>query len=369
MKALLICATSYSVCTFRLGLIAFLQKEGYKVSIFAFDDKYKKDIEKTGAHFYCISDKNRSLNPFGILLLKGRYCKFLKRIDPDMVFTFMLKPNIFGVLAAKKMGVKHIYSMVEGAGDVFINNGIKWKIIRKVVCELYKKAFKCSKKVFFLNNDDRAEFIERNLVKAEQCEVIPGIGINLEKFAYKPIRKSKTFLMVARMLKTKGVYEYCKCARIVRKKYPDAVFSYLGAEGTVTLADIKEYIDDESINYLGTTTDVRPYYENCTVFVLPSYREGMPMSVMEAEATGRTIIATNVNGCRDAVVDGYNGFIIPRGDYEQMAEKAIWCIEHPEETEQMGRNARMFAEKHFNENEINERIIETLTERRKLRVE
>ena len=140
-------------------------------------------------------------------------------------------------------------------------------------------------------------------------------------------------------------------------------------EGTVTLADIKEYIDDESINYLGTTTDVRPYYENCTVFVLPSYREGMPMSIMEAEATGRTIIATNVNGCRDAVVDGYNGFIIPRGDYEQMAEKAIWCIEHPEETEKMGRNARMFAEKHFNENEINERIIETLTERRKLRVE
>lgn len=352
-KILLITPTSGQVIGFRAKLIETLQQNGYEVSVLTFDREREQEIESKNIKFYCVEDKNRSLNPFKILSLKNKYCKIIKEVKPDIVFTFMLKPNTFGVLAAKKAGVKDIYSMVEGAGDVFINNGLKWKVIRKVVCGLYKKAFKNSKKVFFLNNDDKAEFVQRKLVKKEQCEIIHGIGVDLEKFAYKPIKNYKTFLMVARMLKTKGVYEYCKCARIVKQKYPDAVFNYLGAEGTVTLADIKEYIDDGSINYLGTTTDVRPYLEDALLLLLSSYREGMPMSIMEAEAVGRGIITSNGVGCRDTVVDGYNGFIVPRGDYEQMAEKVIWCIEHPEEAEQMGKNARVFAEENFDEKKIN----------------
>ena len=368
MKVLLICVTSDSVCTFRHGLIKALQNEKIDVSVIAFDDKRKIEIEKFGADFYCISAQNRSLNPVSALSLKHGYFKMIKQIAPDIVFTFMLKPNTFGVLAAEKAGIKNIYSMVEGAGDVFINNGVKWRLIRKVVCHLYKKSFKSCKKIFFLNNDDKADFIQRQLVKPEQCEIIHGIGVDLERFAYKPIKNNKTFLMVARMLKTKGVYEYCKCARIVKQKYPDAVFDYLGAEGTVSLEDIKEYIDDGSINYLGTTTDVRPFYEDCSVLILPSYREGMPMSVMEAEAMGRAIITTDVNGCRDTVLDGYNGFIIPRGDSEKMAEKVMWCLEHPMDTERMGENARKYAEENFDEKKINERIIETLAERRKISI-
>lgn len=359
-KILLICGTSQTVLNFRVGLIRALQAEDIEVSVITLDSVFKKEIVALNVDFYCVEDKNRSLNPFKILSLKNKYCKIIKEVKPDIVFTFMLKPNTFGVLAAKKAGVKNIYSMVEGAGDVFINNGLKWKFIRKVVCGLYKKAFKNSKKVFFLNNDDKAEFIQRKLVKKEQCEIIHGIGVDLEKFAYKPIKNHRTFLMVARMLKTKGVYEYCKCARIVKQKYPDAVFNYLGAEGTVTLADIKEYIDDGSINYLGTTTDVRPYLEDALLLLLSSYREGMPMSIMEAEAVGRGIITSNGVGCRDTVVDGYNGFIVPRGYYEQMAEKVIWCIEHPEEAEQMGKNARVFAEENFDEKKINEFLLSKL---------
>lgn len=363
MKILLLCNTSNSVVTFRKCLISKLKEKGYEVDVCAFDDECKTEILNLGVGFHCIADKNRSLNPLKFLSLKNNYCKVIKEVNPDIVFTFMLKPNTFGVLAAKKMGVKQIHSMVEGAGDVFINNGIKWKIIRLVVCWLYKKAFKSSRKVFFLNKDDKAEFIERKLVKEEQCEIIYGIGVDIEKFAFKPIKNTQTFLMVARMLKTKGVYDYCKCARIVKQKYPNATFNYLGAEGTIQLADIQEFIDDGSINYLGTTTDVRPYYEDCFVYVLPSYREGMPMSIMEAEATGRAIIATNVNGCRDTVVDGYNGMLVKREDYEQMAEKAIWCIENPAETEQMGLNARKYTEDNFDQKKINEKIIEIINDR------
>ena len=356
-KILLICNTSTNVITFRVPLIRTLKAKGLKVSVIAFDDKRKEEIETEGVEFYCVSGSNTSLNPLKMLGLKGEYRKIIEKINPDIVFTFMLKPNTFGVLAAKKSGVKNIYSMVEGAGDAFSNNSLKWKIIRFVICKLYKKSFKGCKRVFFLNNDDKAEFIKRKLVKESQCEIVHGIGVDLQKFAYKPIINHKTFLMVARLVKTKGVFEYCKCARIVKQKYPEAQFNYLGGEHSLKVSDIQEYIDDGSINYLGTTKDVRPFYEDCFVYVLPSYREGMPMSIMEAEAAGRAIIATDVNGCRDTVCVGENGFLVPRGDYMQMAEKVIWCIEHPAETEQMGKNARTFAEEHFNQIKINEQII------------
>lgn len=353
MKILLITPSSQQVIGFRAKLIETLQNNGADVAVLTFDDEHKAIIEAKHIEFHCVSDKNRSLNPFKVLSLKNKYCKVIKEVKPDVVFTFMVKPNTFGVLAAKKAGVKKIFSMVEGAGDVFINDGLKWKIIRKGVCHLYKKAFRNSQKVFFLNKDDKAEFLRRKLVRETQCEIVHGIGVDLEKFAYKPLKNHRTFLMVARMLKTKGVFEYCECARIVRRKYPDAVFNYLGAEGTVKLDDIREYIDDGSIVYLGTTDDVRPYYEDCAAYVLPSYREGMPMSVMEAEAVGRAIIATDVNGCRDTVKIGYNGFLVPRGDASALSEKIVYCIEHPEETELFGANSRKYAEENFDQKKIN----------------
>lgn len=360
-KILLICSTSASVIGFRKALIEKLQSKDFSVSVIAFDKRYKDDIESRGIKFFCINDQNRGVNPLKVLTLIERYKKIIEDISPNIVFTFMLKPNTFGVLAAKKAGVKNIYSMVEGAGDVFINNTLKWKLVRFVVCRLYKKAFKNIRKVFFLNEDDKQEFTDRGLVQSGQCEIIHGIGVDLERFSYRPIKNRRTFLMVARMLKTKGIYEYCECARLVRKKYPDAVFNYLGAEGNVKVADIQEYIDDGSVRYLGTTNDVRPYLEECTAFILPSYREGLPMSIMEAEASGRAIITSDNVGCRDTVREGYNGFLVEKGNAQGLAEKAIRCIEHPEEAEQMGRNSRTFAEEHFDQEKINEKIISILT--------
>ena len=362
MKILLITPTSEQVITFRAKLIECLKKTGYNISVLTFDDKYKSEIINNDIEFHCFKDKNRSLNPFKVFTLKRKYCKVIKLVKPNIVFTFMLKPNIFGVLAAKKAKVEKIFSMVEGAGDVFINNGLKWKLIRGFVCCLYKKAFKNCRKVFFLNNDDKNEFVQRKLVNSSQCEVISGIGVDLEKFKYKPIKNYRTFLMVARMLKTKGIFEYCECARIVKRIYPDIIFNYLGAEGTVKLADIQEYIDDGSINYLGTTKDVRPFYEDCFVYVLPSYREGLPVSIMEAEATGRAIISSLTNGCRDTVSEYYNGFLVNICNIKGMTEKIIWCIEHPNETEQMGKNARQFAEKKFDVIKINQLLVKSIYE-------
>lgn len=360
-KITLIINNSSHIIGFRFNLIQRLKKE-YEVSVIAFDDKYQDDADKMNVKFYCVNANNRSLNLLQNLTIVGQIQKILEDIKPDKVFTFMLKPNTFGVFAAKKAGVKDIYSMVEGAGDVFINTGFKWGMIRKIVCFLYKNAFKSSKKVIFLNKDDKAEFIARGLAKESQCELIPGIGVDIEKFSFQPIKNYRTFLMIARMLKTKGVYEYCETARQVKKKYPDAVFNYLGAEGTVKLSDIQSYIDDGSINYLGTTKDVRPYLAECSLLLLSSYREGMPMSIMEAEAIGRAIITTDNIGCRDTVEDGYNGFLVKLGDTNQAVEKVCYFIEHPEEVVRMGANSRKFAEQHFDSKQINSRLVKLVSE-------
>lgn len=357
MKLIIINPATDSAINFRIPLIREFIGNGWEVVLISGNEERKEVLERENVKFYCVEQKNRGLNPFSMLRYKRKLTEIIRAEKPDAVFTFQVKPNVFGVPAAKKAGVKNICAMVEGLGDVFINDSFKWKMIRRFVCVLYKRAFRWARKVFFLNSDDKAEFLKRKLVKEEQCEIIPGVGVDLEKFTYKPIRNRNTFLMVARMLKTKGVLEYCRAARIVKKTHPEAVFNYLGAEGTLKVADIQEYIDDGSINYLGVTEDVRPYLENSLLLLLlSSYREGLPMSIMEAEATGRAVITSNNVGCKDTVIDGYNGFLCEKGDVQKMAEKAIWCLEHPEEAEQMGKNARTFAEEHFNAKKINEKI-------------
>ena len=140
-KIVLLCVTSQSVLTFRKGLIKKLKEENYHVSVVAFDELHRSEVEALGVDFYCIEDKNRSINPLRLFSLKGKYKKLLKQLQPDVVFTFMLKPNVFGPGAAKAVGVKNIYSMVEGAGDVFINRGLLWKVARRILCFMYNRAF------------------------------------------------------------------------------------------------------------------------------------------------------------------------------------------------------------------------------------
>lgn len=358
-KIMLICVSSQNVLTFRKELIRALQNEGCEVSVVCFDDLYRDKIEPLGVEFISVGDSNRSTNPLKVLALKKKYRAIVEKIKPDVVFAFAMKPNALGVPAAKKAGAAEIYSMVEGAGDVFINNSFKWKLIRVYVSHLYKKAFKISRKVVFLNEDDKKEFIARKLVKPNKCEIINGIGVDVNKFAFRPMQNGANFLMVARMLKTKGVMEYCEAARMVKAVRPQAVFGYVGGEGTITLGDIKSYIDDGSVTYFGTTDDVRPYYEACTAFVLPSYREGMPMAVMEAESVGRAIIATDVNGCRSAVRDDYNGFLIAKGDScaAELANKCIYFIDNPEVAAEMGEKSRTLAENEFDSRVINAKLL------------
>lgn len=360
MKILLVCSKSSVVVNFRKRFIEKLQALGHNVCALAFDNEHEETIKERNIEFHYFNDANRSLNPFKVLSLKNRYAKAIKEINPDLVFTFMLKPNIYGVQGAKKAGYTNIYSMVEGAGDVFIYNSLKWKLIRKFVCHGYKKAFKNSKKVFFLNSDDKKDFVKRGLVKDEQCELIHGIGIDLEHFEYQPIENKQTFLMIARLLHTKGVFEYCESAKIVKEKYPNATFNIVGPEGTIKAEDLKSYTESGIINYLGATTDVRPFINDASVHVLPSYREGLGLVNAEAGAMGRPIITCDTNGTRDTVIDGYNGFLVPIKNSNAIAEKMIYFLENPEQIEVMGKNARKYAEDMFDHRVINKKICEVI---------
>lgn len=356
-KITLISNRNYSVKKFRMGLIKALLNEGYDVSLIIIDDSNERlTIDNVEIHY--INENNRSINPFNKLRLQKKIEDILNKIKPDKVFTFQVSPNTFGAIAAYNCGVKKIFSMVEGAGDVFFYDTLKWKIIRFFTCNLYKKAFKNCKKVFFLNNDDKNEFIERKLVKEEQCVVIPGIGVDTDYFAYKPIKNTNTFLMVARMMPAKGILDYCEVARRVKKIHPEAVFNYIGEEFTLTKKDIQEYIDDGSINYLGWIEDVRPYYEDCYCYISMShYREGIPMVIMEAASTGRATIAIDNIGTKEIVINDYSGYLLTSNDLHHIVNKVLYALENVEETLKLGKNASYIMKEKFNFVKINSYIV------------
>ena len=362
-KVLFVCNSSQSIYTFRLPLIRRMEAAGYRVDTVSFDDKYDELLAQNNVHNHCVDNDNRSIDPLKIFRLKKSLQRLISELSPDLVLTFMAKPNIYGVQAAHKAGIKNVFSMVEGAGDPFLNSGLKWKLIKRIECHLYKKSFRYATKVFFLNRDDQSEFIRMHLVKKEQTALINGVGVDTEKFAYKELdTASNTFIMVARMLTTKGVLDYCECARLVREREPDARFLYLGGEGNLKVSDIEPYVKNGDIEYLGNVPDVRPHLAASLMLVLPSYREGKPMSVMEAEAVGRGVIVADTIGCRDMVMDGFNGFLVNLKDPQDMANKCLRVLRDKTVAKRMGENARKIAETILDQSIINDRIMEVLDE-------
>ena len=361
-KILLICGRTVSVINFRAGLIRALLADGYHVSVLCLNEERREEITALGVDFYCLAGNNRSTNPLRVLSLLGRYKKLIRQLSPDIVFTFQATPNMLGCLAAHRAGVKRIFAMVEGAGDVFVNEGHKWKMIRAAACFLYRRAFRHAEKVFFLNTDDIALFTGRKLVPAAHVERVFGIGVDQTVFTPQPMPEGHpaVFLMVARMVQTKGIFEYCRAAQIVRSKYPQTVFYYLGEEFTVKRSDIQPYIDAGDVRYLGYERDVRPAMTQASCLVLPSYREGMPVTVMEAQSLGRAVIVTDVTGCRDTVKSGYNGYLVPVRDAAALAERCIYLLEHPDLFATMGRNAATFAKDHFDADKINRQILSVI---------
>lgn len=310
------------------------------------------DLDRSGA------------NPFADLGLMKTYRELLRKLRPAAYLGFTIKPNIYGSRVAAREGIPAIPN-VSGLGTAFIGGGP----MQHIVAALYRWGFSRAPSVFFQNDEDRALFVERRIVQPRRARVLPGSGVDLQWFAPAPAMAGPpTFLLVGRLLRDKGVVEFVDAARRVRTHCPAARFQLLGPidDGNRTAVDrrhLDSWVAEGIVEYLGVTDDVRPSIADASAVVLPSYREGLPRSLLEAAAMGRPLIATDVPGCRAVVEDGCNGYLCAVRDPASLADVMLQLANLPaEERRAMGVNARWKVEREFGQDRVITAYLETLAE-------
>ncbi len=359
MKFVLISPKNRTAYNFRGDLIKDIIAKGYEVIVTGPNDIDVEKIEALGARFVKIPMEKTGVNPVSDLKYIKALKKLFKEEKPDITFGYTIKPVIYGAIAAKLAKVKHIYSMIAGAGYVFVAKTTKAKLIRFVVKLLYKIGFACADKVVFMNPDDLNDFTSLKLLKKEKCVMVNGSGVNMERFEKCNIPEEPIFFMLSRALHSKGVAEYLKAAEIVKAKHPEAKFMYLGEidesmQDSLKKEEVQYYIDKGIINYYPEHPDVRIYYRQCSVFVLPSYREGIPRTVQEAMSMGRPVIVTDAPGCRETVMDGKTGFMVEVKNSDSLAEAMCKFIENPQLIKTMGEESYKYCKEKFDVRKINE---------------
>lgn len=369
-KIILLNNTVQNILGFRKHLIQFLITHNYEVYAMATDytDETKRKVENLGAIPVDYSFARGGLNPLADLKNMKQLEKILKKIQPDILFSSFSKPVIFGTLAAKRAKVPKIIAMLEGLGYTFTEqpNGqsFKAKIIKKIQVFLYKIALPKANIVLFLNPDDPRDLLDRYHITVKKREVLGGIGLDFKDytFSYAPTSPI-SFIFIARLLREKGIFEYLKAVEIVKAKYPSAIFKVIGSfdtenPGALKKEELDKYIQKGFITYPGFVNNVNQWITESSVFVLPSYyREGIPRSTQEAMAIGRAVITTNVPGCRETVVQGKNGFLIPKWDIPTLVEAMEYFIENPTEISRMGEESYQIALEKFDGNKINQKLL------------
>ena len=359
MKFLLISPKNRTVYNFRGDLIQKISSCGYDVVVTGPDRTDVDKITALGARFEEIPMNKTGTSVFGDLKYCFRLFQLMRKEKPDITLGYTVKPVVYGAIAAKFAGVKSINSMVTGGGYTFTARTAKAKLLGIIVKTLYKIGFACSDCIIFQNPDDLEEFCQKRLTRKTKCQVVNGSGVNMERFQPMPIPEKPVFFMLSRLLKSKGVLEYLKAAEIVKAEYPDAKFHLLGKfeyqmQDAIEEAVVKDYIDRGIIELFPETSDVRPYYEQCSAYVLPSYREGTPRTVLEAMAMGRPIITTDANGCRETVSVGRNGYLVPVGDAEALADAMKKLIQEPETMKSMAAESVLYCKEKFEVNNVND---------------
>lgn len=353
MRVLLTANSAWNIWNFRRPIVEAFQKAGCRVIILAPEDDAAPYLESLGCEFHALKMDIKGTNPLNDYLLKRRYQRHFRKLKPDVVFSYTIKNNLFGALAAKRLNIPFVPN-VTGLGTAFLSSGI----LQWIAEALYRSAFSKLPIVFFQNEDDKALFVERGLVAPDQVRLLPGSGIDLLRFTASPLPPEDsptTFLMIARLLKDKGVVEYVEAARLVRKKFPLTRFQILGAIGSenrtaIGSDTVDEWIREGAVEYLGTTNDVRPAIEAATCVVLPSYREGAPRTLIEAAAMGRPLIATNVPGCRSVLDHEVTGYLCEVRSAQSLTSAIERFIKlSAEKKEEMGRASREKMEREFSQ--------------------
>ena len=357
---------SWNIVNFRQGLIRGLQAAGWRVIALAPPDEYSGRFGDLGVDYRPIEMDKKGVSPLRDLALLGRYYRALKALKPDIFLGYTAKPNVYGSMAAHALGIP-VINNVSGLGTAFIREGL----LTRIVSALYRTAFRRSATIFFQNEEDRDLFVERRLVAPAKAKLLPGSGIDLARFSPAPPADRGSgfaFLLIARLLWDKGVREYVEAARIVRTEAPEARFRLLGFldvenRTAVSRTEVEAWVEEGLIDYLGVSDDVREAIAAADCVVLPSYREGLPRTLLEAAAMAKPLIATDVPGCRQVVKDGGNGFLCAVRDSHSLAEAMLRMLRaSPAERAALGAAGRARMESEYDERIVVDRYLAAIAE-------
>jgi glycosyltransferase involved in cell wall biosynthesis len=365
LKIIIIGALPKSLTNFRKELIVSLAKHNEITALATNATRAEINIiEELGANYLNYSVQRNGLNPIKDIKTYLKLKKIFIQEKPDLVVAYTIKPIIWGGLAARFSGVNNFYALVTGLGFAFQKGSFIKNILMKTVKVLYRSSLKNAKGVIFQNKDNMQVFIDNKLIDSERCSLVNGSGVDLSLFSKSKLSNEYSFLLIARLLGDKGIREYVKAAGIVKDKFPNAIFNLVGPEDPspdgISLNEVTSWHDEGIINYHGGTDDVRPYIEKSNIFVLPSYHEGMPRTVLEAMAMGRPILTTNVPGCKETVVNGENGWLVEKANVEQLAERMIWFIENQGEWQRMGDKSHVIAIEKFDVHKVNQELLKIM---------
>jgi glycosyltransferase involved in cell wall biosynthesis len=349
---------------FRYGLMKRLVAEGYDLTVIAPKDAFSDQIEALGCRYIDLKLDNKGSNILADLRLIFRLRRLYRSLSSDLVFHYTIKPNIYGSIAANMAGICSI-AVVTGLGYTFLHDGLTAKVARR----LYKFAFHYPRRVWFINQEDRNKFLLMHLVSKEKVELLPGEGIDTKKFAPMKIARDDDrfrFILIARLLWDKGIGEYVKAAKELQKRYENVCFQLVGfldAQNpeAISKEQVAFWVEKGYIEYLGSTDDVRLFLAQADCMVLPSYREGVSMILMEAASMQKPIIASNVPGCRDLVNHNVSGFLCNPKDYRDLMAKMEQMLKLPASQRQMmGQMGRKLILDEYDEKYIIEKYLLTI---------
>jgi len=345
--------SSWAIFNFRVGIIKYLISRGALVSIVGPPDNSFPLLQAIGCKTISLPISSRGLNPISDLLLFIRYLYYYFKLKPDLIFHYTVKPNIFGAIAANLLRIPSI-SVITGLGYTFINHSF----ISSLVKFLYRISLKLPIEVWFLNFDDLEIFLSLKIIKSKNCRVLQGEGCDTTHFS--PLLKTSKdinfrFLLVGRMLYDKGVLEFVEAAKIVKKIQPTVIFQLVGPIGSanpsaIPFFQIELWASQGLIEYLGDHEDIRQVIRDVDCVVLPSYREGIPRSLMEAASMCKPLIASDVPGCRNLILSGKTGFLCKVKDPIDLSQKMLEMLALPASCrDKMGSDARAYIQENFDE--------------------
>jgi glycosyltransferase involved in cell wall biosynthesis len=351
----------------RHELITKIQSLGHSVSYIGRDSVkgIHDDYEKYNVPFLTIPLGRSNTNPLKETKTILETKRVLQENNIEALIVYGIRTFPAMVLAAKLAGVKRVLCIVNGSGRLFQLKGIKGFLVKCVSYPMLWLAFLLSNSILFQNPDDLEMVKRKGLLWKRNYRTVNGSGVNLEEYPFCELVTKPVFSMISRITGSKGVNEYIQASSNVKQKYPDSTFYLIGPiddeDSSINMTELQRAIDDETISLIGKVEDVRPYLTECRVFVLPSYYEGTPRSVLEAMAMGRPIITTEAPGCRETVIEGANGLKVPVKNSNDLANSMIWMIENPEEVDNMGKESRRICEEKYNVHNVNEEIIKSIS--------